>query len=65
MPFLNLDPFSALSIVSGIIAFQRMFPQNASEFISKDIVFVGGTCSVFLFVDLNHRSVPSARKIPP
>ena len=37
MPFLKLAMFSALFIVSGM-AFQRMLPRNASEFISKDIV---------------------------
>ena len=47
MPFLNLNTFSALFIVSGM-AFQRILPRNAREFIPKDIV---------------HTSIPSARKV--
>ena len=47
MPFLNLNTFSALFIVSGM-AFQRMLPRKAREFMPKDIVLVGGICSVFL-----------------
>ena len=46
MPFLNLNTFSALFIVSGM-AFQRMLPRKAREFMPKDIVLVGGICSVF------------------
>ena len=47
MPFLNLNTFSALFIASGM-AFQRMLPRKAREFMPKDIVLVGGICSVFL-----------------
>ena len=47
MPFKNLDTFSALFIVSDM-AFQRMLPRNASEFIPKDIDLVGGSCSALL-----------------
>ena len=47
MPFLNLNTFSALFIVSGM-AFQRILPRKAREFMPKDIVLVGGICSVFL-----------------
>ena len=47
MPFLNLNTFSTLCIVSGI-EFQRMLPRNARDFMPKDIVLVGGICSVFL-----------------
>ena len=47
MPSLNLDTFSALCIVSGM-AFQRMLPRKAREFMPKDIVLVVGSCSVFL-----------------
>ena len=47
MPFLNLNTFSALFIVSGMV-FQRMLPRNAREFMPKDIVLVDGICSVFL-----------------
>ena len=47
MPFLNLNTFSALFIVSGM-AFQRMLPRKAKEFMPKDIVLVSGICSVFL-----------------
>ena len=39
MPFLNLNTFSALFIVSGM-AFQRMLPRKAREFMPKDIVLV-------------------------
>ena len=35
MPFLNLDTFSTLFIVSGM-AFQRMLPRKAREFMPKD-----------------------------
>ena len=42
MPFLNLNTFSALFIVSGM-AFQRMLPRKAREFMPKDIVLVGGS----------------------
>ena len=45
MSFLNLNTFSALSIVSGM-AFQRMLPRKAREFMPKDIVLVSGICSV-------------------
>ena len=45
MPFLNLNTFSALFTVSGK-AFQRMLPRKAGEFKPKDIVLVGGICSV-------------------
>ena len=55
MPFLNLNTFSALFIVSGM-AFQRMLPRKAKEFMPKDIVLVGGICSVFLI----HRSYVSS-----
>ena len=37
MPFLKLGMFSALFIVSGV-AFRRMPPLNAGEFVPKDIV---------------------------
>ena len=47
MPFLNLDTFSTLFIVSGM-EFKRMLPRNARDFMPKDIVLVGGICSVFL-----------------
>ena len=47
MPFLNLNTFSTLFIVSGL-EFQRMLPRNARDFMPKDIVLVGGICSVFL-----------------
>ena len=47
MPFLNLNTFSALFIVSGM-AFQRMLPRKAREFMMKDVVLVGGICCVFL-----------------
>ena len=47
MPFLNLNTFSALFIVSGM-AFQRMLPRKVKEFMPKEIVLVGGICSVFL-----------------
>ena len=47
MPFLNLNTFSTLFIVSGM-EFQRMLPRNARDFMPKDIVLVGGICSVFL-----------------
>ena len=47
MPFLNLNTFSALFIVSGM-AFQRRLPRKAREFMPKDIVLVGGICSVLL-----------------
>ena len=47
MPFLNLNTFSGLIIVSGM-ALQRMIPRKAREFMPKDIVLVGGLCSVFL-----------------
>ena len=47
MPFLNLNTFSALFIVSGM-SFQRMLPRKARTFLPKDIVLVGGICSVFL-----------------
>ena len=47
MHFLNLHTFSAFFIVSGM-AFQRMLPRKAREFMPKDIVLVGGLCSVFL-----------------
>ena len=43
MPFLNLDTFSALFILSGM-AFQRMLPRKAREFMPKDIVLVVGSC---------------------
>ena len=39
MPFLNLNTFSALFIGSGM-AFQRMLPRKAREFMPKDIVLV-------------------------
>ena len=39
MPFLNLGTFSALFIVSGM-AFQRMLPRKAREFMPKDVVLV-------------------------
>ena len=41
MPFLNLNTFSTLFIVSGL-EFQRMLPRNARDFMPKDIVLVGG-----------------------
>ena len=47
MPFLNLNTFSTLFIVSGM-EFQRMLPRNARDFMPKDIVLVGGIRSVFL-----------------
>ena len=47
MPFLNLNTFSALFIVSGM-AFQRMLPRKAREFMPKDTALVGGICSMFL-----------------
>ena len=47
MPFINLNTFSALFIVSGM-AFQRMLPRKTREFMPKDIVLVGRICSVFL-----------------
>ena len=47
MPFLNLNTFSTLFIVSDM-DFQRMLPRNARDFMPKDIVLVGGICSVFL-----------------
>ena len=47
MPFLNLNTFSALFIVSGM-EIQRMLPRKAKEFMPKEIVLVGGICSVFL-----------------
>ena len=47
MPFLNLNTFSALFIVSGM-AFQRMLPRKVREFMQKDIFLVGGICTVFL-----------------
>ena len=43
MPFLSLNTFSALFIVSGMV-FQRMLPRNAREFMPKDIVLVDGIC---------------------
>ena len=46
MPFLNLNTFSALFIVSGMV-FQRMLPRNAREFMPKDVL-VDGICIVFL-----------------
>ena len=52
MPFLNLNTFPALFIVSGM-AFQRMLPRKAKEFMPKDIVLVGGICSVFLMTDFH------------
>ena len=45
MPFLNLNTFSALFIVSGM-AFQRMLPQKAKEFMPKDIVFLQFTLTI-------------------
>ena len=47
MPFLNLKTFSALFNVSGM-AFQRMLPRKAREFMPKDTVLAGAICSVFL-----------------
>ena len=47
MPFLNLNTFSALFIVSGMVL-QRMLSRNAREFIPKDIVLIDGIFSVFL-----------------
>ena len=47
MPFLNLNTFSTLFIVSGM-ELQRMLPRNARDFMPKYIVLVGGICSVFL-----------------
>ena len=47
MPFLNMITFSALFIASSMV-FQRILLPNAREFIPKDIVLVGGICSVFL-----------------
>ena len=47
MPFLNLNTFSKIFIVSGM-EFQRMLPRNARDFMPKDIVLVGGIFSVFL-----------------
>ena len=55
MPFLNLDTFSAIFIVSGM-AFQRILPRKAREFMPKDIILVVGSCSVFLI----HRSYVSS-----
>ena len=37
MPFLNLNTFSTLFIVSGM-EFQRMLPWNARDFMPKDIM---------------------------
>ena len=47
MPFLNLNTFSTLILASGM-EFQRMLPRNTRYFMPKDIVLVGGVCSVFL-----------------
>ena len=47
MLFLNLDTFSTLFIVSGM-AFQRMLPRKAKEFMPKDIFLAVGSCSVFV-----------------
>ena len=47
MPFLNLNTSSTLFIVSGM-ELQSMLPRNARDFMPKDIVLVGGICSVFL-----------------
>ena len=46
MPFLNLDTFSVIFIVSGM-AFQSILPRDAYEFKPKDIGLVGRSCSVF------------------
>ena len=45
MPLLNLNMFSTLFIVSGM-KLQRMLPRNARDFMPKDIILVGGICSV-------------------
>ena len=47
MPFLNLNTFPGLFIVSGM-AFQRMLPQKARVLMPKDIALVSGICSVLL-----------------
>ena len=39
MPFLNLNTFSTLYCMAGM-AFQRMLPWKAKEFMPKDIVLV-------------------------
>ena len=51
MPFLHLNTFSALFIVS-----QRILPRKARDFMPKDINLVGGFGSVFLI----HRSYASS-----
>ena len=70
MPFLNLNTFSTLFIVSGM-EFQRMLARNARDFMLKDIVLVGGICSVFLIcrsyvssLCTKNSSCPSASQFP-